>query len=111
MSMKEIEAKIERKQLLEELDILEKLLGKGEEAVSKEEIIQVLKAKEKELLEEISYLEEQEASLVGGEYDLSLFDKSILCEDSDIILRKAIDDDQKPFYQLKHHFTTFFKKE
>lgn len=104
MPMKEIAAKIERKQLLEELDILEKLLGKGEEAVSKEEIIQVLKAKENELLEEISYLEEQEASLAGGEYDLSLFDKSILCEDSDIILRKAIDDDQKPYYQLKEKY-------
>ena len=101
MSMKEIATKIERKQLLEELDILEKFLGKGQEAVSKEEIIQELKAKEKELLEEISYLEEQEAALGGGEYDLSLFDKSILCEDSDIILRKAIDDDRELYYQLK----------
>ena len=104
MSMKEIAAKIERKQLLEELDILEKFLGKGQEAVSKEEIIQELKAKEKELLEEISYLEEQEAALGGGEYDLSLFDKSILCEDSDIILRKAIDDDRELYYQLKEKY-------
>lgn len=104
MSMKEIATKIERKQLLEELDILEKFLGKGQEAVSKEEIIQELKAKEKELLEEISYLEEQEAALGGGEYDLSLFDKSILCEDSDIILRKAIDDDRELYYQLKEKY-------
>lgn len=59
MSMKEIAAKIERKQLLEKLDILEKLLGKGPETVSKEEISQVIKAREKELLEEIRYLEEQ----------------------------------------------------
>ncbi len=34
MSMKEIAAKKERKQLLEELDILGKLLGKGKETVS-----------------------------------------------------------------------------
>ncbi|MCI8627237.1 MAG: hypothetical protein HFI40_13360, partial [Lachnospiraceae bacterium] len=79
MSMQEIAAKIEKKQLLEELDILKKLDGEGQEVVSKEEILQVIQAKEKALLEEISYLEKKEAALVGGEYDLSLFDKSILC--------------------------------
>ena len=101
MSMQEIAAKIEKKQLLEELDILKKLDGEGQEVVSKEEILQVIQAKEKALLEEISYLEKKEAALVGGEYDLSLFDKSILCEDSEIILRKAIADDGEPYYQLK----------
>ncbi len=98
MSMQEIAAKIEKKQLLEELDILKKLDGEGQEVVSKEEILQVIQAKEKALLEEISYLEKKEAALVGGEYDLSLFDKSILCEDSEIILRKAIADDCEPYY-------------
>ncbi len=98
MSMQEIAAKIEKKQLLEELDILKKLDGEGQEVVSKEEILQVIQAKEKALLEEISYLEKKEAALVGGEYDLSLFDKSILCEDSEIILRKAIADDGEPYY-------------
>lgn len=98
MSMQEIAAKIEKKQLLEELDILKKLDGEGQEVVSKEEILQVIQAKEKALLEEISNLEKKEAALVGGEYDLSLFDKSILCEDSEIILRKAIADDCEPYY-------------
>lgn len=98
MSMQEIAAKIEKKQLLEELDILKKLDGEGREVVSKEEILQVIQAKEKALLEEISNLEKKEAALVGGEYDLSLFDKSILCEDSGIILRKAIADDCEPYY-------------
>lgn len=55
MSMQEIAAKIEKKQLLEELDILKKLDGEGQEVVSKEEILQVIQAKEKALLEEISY--------------------------------------------------------
>ena len=96
--MQEIAAKIEKKQLLEELDILKKLDGEGREVVSKEEILQVIQAKEKALLEEISNLEKKEAALVGGEYDLSLFDKSILCEDSEIILRKAIADDCEPYY-------------
>jgi RimJ/RimL family protein N-acetyltransferase len=104
MSMQEIAAKIEKKQLLEELDILKKLDGEGQEVVSKEEILQVIQAKEKALLEEISYLEKKEAALVGGEYDLSLFDKSILCEDSEIILRKAIADDCEPYYQLKKEY-------
>ena len=36
MSMQEIAAKIEKKQLLEELDILKKLDGEGQEVVSKE---------------------------------------------------------------------------
>ncbi len=98
MSMQEIAAKIEKKQLLEELDILKKLDGEGREVVSKEEILQVIQAKEKALLEEISNLEKKEVALVGGEYDLSLFDKSILCEDSEIILRKAIADDCEPYY-------------
>ncbi|MEY8335664.1 hypothetical protein AALB53_21655 [Lachnospiraceae bacterium 47-T17] len=49
-------------------------------------------------MEEISNLEKKETALVGGEYDLSLFDKSILCEDSEIILRKAIADDCEPYY-------------
>lgn len=98
MSMQEIAAKIEKKQLLEELDILKKLDGEGREVVSKEEILQVIQAKEKALLEEISNLEKKEAALVGGEYALSLFDKSILCEDSEIILRKAIADDCEPYY-------------
>lgn len=57
MSMKEIASKIERKQLLEEVDILKKLNGKGQEVISKEEILRVIEAKEKELLEEINYLE------------------------------------------------------
>ena len=59
MSMQEIAAKIEKKQLLEELDILKKLDGEGQEVVSKEEILQVIQAKEKALLEEISYLEKK----------------------------------------------------
>lgn len=67
-------------------------------------MLRVVKAKEKELLEEISYLEMQEASLVGGIYDLSLFDENILCEDSDIILRKAINDDREAYYQLKKEY-------
>ena len=74
MSMQEIAAKIERKQLFDELEILKKLNGEGQEVISKEEILRIVKAKEKELLEEIRYLEKQEASLVGGVYDLSLFD-------------------------------------
>ena len=45
MSMQEIAAKIEKKQLLEELDILKKLDGEGQEVVSKEEILQVIQAK------------------------------------------------------------------
>lgn len=104
MSMREIAAKIEKKRLLDEFDILKKLIGEGQEVISKEEILRVLEAKEKELLEEISYLEKQEASLVGGVYDLSVFDKNILCEDSEIILRKAIEEDQEPYYQLKKEY-------
>lgn len=76
MPMKEIAAKIEKKQLLDMLDILEKLNGEGREVVSKEEILRVVEAKEKELLEEISYLEKKEEALIGGEDNLTLFDKN-----------------------------------
>ena len=86
------------------MDILKKLNGEGREVVSKEELLRVVEAKEKELLEEISYLERQEASLAGGSYDVSLFSKNILCESYDIILRKAIDDDKEPYYQLKKEY-------
>lgn len=103
MSMQEIASKIERKQLLEEMDILKKLNGK-QKVISKEEILRVIEAKEKELLEEINYLEKKEAALLGGVYDLSLFDKNILCENSDLILRKAIEGDKEPYYQLKKEY-------
>ena len=104
MSMQEIAAKIERKQLLDTLNILKKFNGEGQEVVSKEEILRVIDAKEKELLEEISYLEKKEEALIGGEYNLSLFDKNILCEDSEIILRKPIDNDFEPYYLLKKEY-------
>lgn len=104
MSMQEIARKMERKQLLEEVDILKKLNGEGQKVISKEEILRVIETKEKELLEEINYLEKKEAALLGGVYDLSLFDKNILCENSDIILRKAIEDDKEPYYQLKREY-------
>ncbi len=90
MSMREIAAQIERKQLLDEFDILKKLNGEGEEAISKEDILRIIKKKEKELLEEINYLEKKEALLMGGVYDLSLFDKEILCDDSEVILRNPL---------------------
>lgn len=41
---------------------------------------------------------------IGGEYDISLFDKDVLCENSEIILRKAIEDDKEPYYQLKKEY-------
>ena len=104
MSMQEIARKMERKQLLEEVDILKKLNGEGQKVISKEEILRVIETKEKELLEEINYLEKKEAALLGGVYDLSLFDKNIICENSDIILRKAIEDDKEPYYQLKREY-------
>ena len=104
MPMQEIASKIERKQLLEEVDILKKLNGEGQKVISKEEILRVIEAKEKELLEEINYLEKKEAALLGGVYDLSLFDRNVLCENSDIILRKAIEDDKEPYYQLKREY-------
>lgn len=104
MSMQEIASRIERKQFLEEVDILKKLNGEGQKVISKEEILRVIEAKEKELLEEINYLEKKEAALLGGVYDLSLFDRNVLCENSDIILRKAIEDDKEPYYQLKREY-------
>lgn len=107
MSMQEIARKIERKQLLEKVDILNKLNGKGQEVISKEDILRVIEAKEKELLEEIDYLEKKEASLLGGVYDLSLFDKNILCGNSDLILRKAIEDDKEPYYQMEREYAYF----
>lgn len=81
MPMQEIVAKIERKQLLDEWELLKKFDSDGKEVVTKEDILRVVEAKEKELLEEIHYLEKKEEALIGGEYDLSLFDKNILCED------------------------------
>lgn len=102
--MQEIAAQIEKKQLLDKFDILKKLNGEGQEVVSKEDILRVVKEKERELLEEISYLEKKEAELIGGEYDLSLFDESILCGDSTIILRKPIDNDFEPYYLLKKEY-------
>ncbi|MCM1235862.1 MAG: GNAT family N-acetyltransferase [Ruminococcus flavefaciens] len=104
MPMQEIAAKIERKQLLEELELLKKLDSDGKEVVTKEEILRVVEAKEKELLEEIRYLEKKEEALIGGEYDISLFDENILCEDSEIILRKPIDNDLDPYYFLKKEY-------
>lgn len=104
MSMKEIAAKIERKRLLDELALLEKLGGDGKKVVTKEEILRVVKEKEKELLEEIRYLEMKEEALTGGGYDRSLFDKNILCEDSGIILRKPVDNDLEPYYFLKKEY-------
>lgn len=104
MSMQEIAAKIEKKQFLDALEILKKSNDKGQEVISKEEILQVVEAKEKKILEEIKNLEKQEASLTGGVYDLSLFNEMILCENPDIILRKAIDGDREPYYQLKKEY-------
>ncbi|MCM1499807.1 MAG: hypothetical protein NC124_15195, partial [Clostridium sp.] len=104
MPMQEIAAKIERKQLLDELELLKKLDSDGKEVVTKEDILRVVEAKEKELLEEIHYLEKKEESLIGGEYDLSLFDKNILCEDSKIILRKPINNDLDSYYSLKKEY-------
>lgn len=43
----------------------------------------------------------KEETLIGGEYDLFLFDKNILCEDLEIILRKQTDNDLEPYYFLK----------
>lgn len=48
------------------MDILKKLNGEGQEVISKEEILRVIEAKERELLEEINYLEKKEAALLGG---------------------------------------------
>ena len=104
MPMQEIASKIERKRLLAEVNILKKLNGKGQIVISKEEVLQIIEEKEKRLLEEINYLEKKEASLMGGAYDLSLFDGNILCENSDIMLRKAIEDDKEPYYQLKKEY-------
>lgn len=104
MSMREIAAKIERKRLLDEMNILMKLSDGGQEGASKEDLLRIVKRKEKELLAEIDYLEKKEASLVGGVYDLSLFDKNILFENADVILRKAIEDDKEPYYQLKKEY-------
>ena len=47
MPMREIAAKIEKKQLLEKLDMLKKLSGDGEEVISKAEMLRVIKAKKK----------------------------------------------------------------
>lgn len=104
MPMQEIAAKIERKQLLDELEFLKKLDCHKKEAVTKNEMLRVLEKREKELLEEISYLEKKEEALMGGEYDLCLFAKNILCEDSEIILRKPIDSDLEPYYFLKKEY-------
>lgn len=104
MPMQEIAAKIERKQLRDELELLKKLGSDGQEVVTKEEILRVVKEKEKELLEEIRYLEKREEDLIGGEYDLSLFDKNILCEDSEIVLRIPADNDLEPYYFLKKEY-------
>ncbi len=115
MSMQEIAAKIERKQLLDELELLKKLDNNGKEVVTKEEILRVVEAKEKELLEEIRYLEKKEEALIGGEYDISLFDENILCEDSEIVLRKPVDNDLESYYFLKKEYaymkSAFAKRE
>ncbi|MCM1236262.1 MAG: GNAT family N-acetyltransferase [Ruminococcus flavefaciens] len=104
MPMQEIAAKIERKQLLDGLELLKKLDGDGKEVVTKEEILRVVEAKEKELLEEIRYLEKKEEALIGGEYDISLFDEDILCGDSEIVLRKPFDNDLEPYYFMKKEY-------
>ncbi|MCM1416123.1 MAG: GNAT family N-acetyltransferase [bacterium] len=104
MPMQEIAAKMERKQLLNMWDILKKLNAEDQETESKEELLRAVEAREKELLEEVSYLEKQEEALKGGEYDMSLFDKDILCEDSEIVLRKPIDNDLEPYYSLKKEY-------
>lgn len=86
------------------MDLLGKVDEEGQKVISKEELLQIIEAREKEILEEISYLEKQEESLMEGMYELSLFDKKILCESSDIILRKATDDDKEPYYQLQKEY-------
>lgn len=105
MSMREIAAEIEKKQLLEDYHILRKLIGEESEEVSKEEILRIVEVRKNELLEEIRYWEKKEEALKGEEYDVSLFDKSILCEDSEIILRKPVDNDLEPYYLLKKEYT------
>lgn len=60
--MREIATKIERKQLLDELELLNKLKNDGQETATREEVLRLVKVKEKELLEEISYWEKQEKS-------------------------------------------------
>ena len=102
--MREIATKIERKKLLDELELLNKLKNDGQETVTREEVLRLVKVKEKELLEEISYWEKQEKALIGGDYDLSLFSKSILCGDAEIILRKPSDNDLEPYYFLKKEY-------
>ena len=102
--MREIATKIERKQLLDELELLNKLKNDGQETATREEVLRLVKVKEKELLEEISYWEKQEKDLMGGDYDLSLFSKNILCGDAEIILRKPSDNDLEHYYFLKKEY-------
>lgn len=104
MPMQEIAVKIEKKQLLDELELLKKLGCDGRDVVTREEILRILEKRKKELLEEIHYLEKKEDALIGGEYDLSLFDKNILCEDPEIVLRKPSDNDLEPYYFLKKEY-------
>ncbi len=104
MPMQEIAAKIERKQLIEEYKFLSRLVEAGPEAFDRDAALRIMEEREKELLDEISYLKQKEASLVGGEYDRSLFDKNVLCEDSEIILRKPVDEDLEPYYLLKKEY-------
>lgn len=104
MSMKAIAANIEKKQLLDMWKILSKLCGEGEETIDREETLRIIEEKKNELLEEINDLEKKEAALLGGEYDLALFRENILCEDSEIILRKPEDDDLDPFYRVKEEY-------
>lgn len=50
MSMQEIAAKLEKKELLEKLDFLKKLNGEGEEVISKEDLFRIIAEKEKKLV-------------------------------------------------------------
>ncbi len=57
------------------------------------------------LMQEIAKkLEKKEKDSIGGGYDISLFDKNILCEDAEIILRKPSDKDLEPYYFLKKEY-------
>ena len=71
MHMQEIASKIERKQLLDKLELLERLKSGGQETVTREEILRLIEAREKELLEEIRYYEKKEKDLIGGGYNIT----------------------------------------
>lgn len=95
--MRKIFEKKERQDLLKEYDFLNNL----QSVTDKEKFMQMLRAEEERLLDEIEMMDERKRKEYGGEYNLSKILVPVIYENERIRLRRPEKEDRAPFLQVK----------